>query len=104
MEPTNPDTLLRRAVHRHLSLDVRDVDVRLTPSGIEWRPTGQRMVRAYLSHDPAGNAPHAASWRLNLVWNLAPMRGRDDRTRMRSHWWDDAPDAADIAARIREVL
>lgn len=103
---TTPDTLLRRAVHHHLpSLEIRDADIRMTPAGIEWSPKGLRMVRAYLSHDATGSIrPHAASWRLYLVWNLPPMRGRDERTRAQSNWWDDAPDAADIAALIREVL
>ena len=102
---TTPDTLLRRAVQHHLSMDVRDVDVRMTPAGIEWSPKGLRMVRAYLSHDATGSIrPHAASWRLYVVWTLPPMRGRDERTRARSSWWDDAPDAAEIAALIREVL
>lgn len=102
---TTPDTLLRRAVHRHLpSLDVHDVDVRLTPAGIDWRPKGQRLVRACLSHDPAGDAPHGSPWRLSLVWTLPPMRGRDDRMRMRDYGWNDAPDAADVASLLREVL
>jgi len=104
MQP-NPDTLLRRAVHHYLpSLAIHDAQVRLTPAGIDWRPQGLRMVRACLSHDPAGDAPHGSPWRLTVVWTLPPMRGRDDRTRMRDYGWNDAPDAADIAARIREVL
>lgn len=101
-----PDTLLRRAVHHYLpsTCAVHDAQVRLTPSGIDWRPKGLRMVRACLSHDPAGDAPHGSPWRLSLVWRLPFMMGRDDRLRMRDYGWNDAPDAADIAALIREVL